>query len=187
MIKNRLHKRQPSSASDVSASNFFIHTRAIRTGTLLLFSAMSLTSQPVYACSGPSHKYEPVVMNFGDLRQPIYLSGPKSISKNGKIVLYKNYLLINEPNKGIHIFDNENPSQPMALGFLAVPGNLDITVKNDVLYADSYVDLVMIDLSNVANARSVARLENAFSPRYYPKSYGVDPDEGVITEVKIVY
>jgi Uncharacterized conserved protein len=164
----------------------FIRSRGIRIATLMLFGSFSLASHPVYACS-PGYSYEAVVLSFEDLRQPIHIQAPQEIGKNGKILLYKHYLLINEPDKGIHIYDNQYPETPIGLGFLPIPGSSDLSIKDDVLYTDSYVDLVMIDVKDPTEAHSVARIENTFSPRYSPRSYGVDPDEGVVIDLKIVY
>lgn len=181
-------KRIPKVRGSRTTRTFgLVHSRAIRISTLLLFSSLTFASQPVYACSAPSYDYEPVVLKFTDLRQAVRMQSAREIMKNGKILVYKDYLLINEPDKGIHVYDNRDPAMPIGLGFLPIPGSSDLTIRNDVLYADSYVDLVMIDLTNPASAHSVARLENTFSPRYDPRIYGVDPSEGVITELKLVY
>src|SRR5690606_39482705 len=44
----------------------------------------------------------------------ISIAQPQTMASTGKIYLYKDYLLINEPNKGIHIYDNSNPATPKA-------------------------------------------------------------------------
>jgi hypothetical protein len=63
---------------------------------------------------------------------------------------------------GIHILDNRNPSQPHNVGFIELLGNADIAIKDNKLYADSYIDLVWFDVSDPANPQLDGRLENAF-------------------------
>src|SRR5690606_36539851 len=59
---------------------------------------------------------------------------PQPINATGKIYIYKDYLFINEPTKGVHIFNNANPSKPIPISFLPISGNVDMAVKDDVLY-----------------------------------------------------
>jgi hypothetical protein len=53
---------------------------------------------------------------------------------------------------------------------LQVPGNIDLAIKNDILYADSYVDLLAFDISNIANIKQVKRVNDVFKQFYV--SYG---------------
>src|SRR5690606_19798449 len=87
---------------------------------------------------------------------------PKSLEQSGKIYIFKDFLFINEPMKGIHIFDNVNPSNPRAIAFLNIPGNVDMAVNDNVLYADSYVDLLTFDLSSPENPKLLNRIEEVF-------------------------
>ncbi|MEO6131042.1 MAG: hypothetical protein ABIQ02_04290, partial [Saprospiraceae bacterium] len=84
----------------------------------------------------------------------------------GKIFYYKGYLLINEMHKGIHVIDNANPSSPVNIGFIDVPGSLDMAVHNDVLYVDSYLDLVGIDISHPTVPVEVNRVNDVFQSFY---------------------
>ncbi|TCC94009.1 hypothetical protein EZ428_04340 [Pedobacter frigiditerrae] len=92
--------------------------------------------------------------------------------KTGKIYAYNDLLFINEPNKGIHIYNNVNPSQPVNLAFLQIPGNVDLAISNNILYADSYVDLLAFDISNITNIKQVKRLNDVFK-QFYISGNGV--------------
>ena len=48
------------------------------------------------------------------------------------------------------------------MGFIEIPGNMDMAIKNNILYADSYIDLVAIDISNVTSPIEVSRVEDVF-------------------------
>lgn len=86
---------------------------------------------------------------------------PRSLENTGGINYYNNKIYINERSKGIHIIDNSNPANPVNLNFIAIPGNESFAIKNGILYANSYVDLLAIDLStNLV----VGRTESVFPP-----------------------
>lgn len=108
----------------------------------------------------PSH--EAIYMSYEELRSAVYLDEPQPIGKRGKIYLYQNYIFLNEPNKGVHIIDNSDPTSPEQMSFINVPGNVDIAMKDGILYLDSFIDLVAIDISKPGMFRVTKRLENVF-------------------------
>ena len=124
-----------------------------------------------------THSYDyqiPVLEKMSSIRaKSILIREPKPISNSGKIYLFKEYLLINEPNEGIHIFDNSNPASPKALNFISIPGNVDMAVNDNMLYADSYVDLIVVDISNPSTPDIIERIEDVF-PTLYVGMEGLD-------------
>src|SRR5690554_4484875 len=109
----------------------------------------------------------PVFMQMSTLREDeIIIEPDKSLDNPGKIYLYGDYLLINEPKKGIHIVDNTNPSKPQLLNFINIPGNVDLAVNSNILYADSYVDLLAFDISNPAAIKTITRVKDVFTHMY---------------------
>ncbi|MFT6338643.1 MAG: hypothetical protein ACJATI_005420 [Halioglobus sp.] len=81
----------------------------------------------------------------------------------GKIYYYKSTLMINEKYEGIHLYDNSDATSPTYLGFISIPGNLDVSIKDDILYADNYVDLLSIDISNLKDPKLLNRQEEVFN------------------------
>jgi hypothetical protein len=62
-----------------------------------------------------------------------------------------------------------------------IPGNVDLAVKGDILYADSYSDLVAFDISNPLNVTAKKFVNNAFPYRnmyysYYGNNVTSNPD-----------
>ncbi|WP_448697397.1 LVIVD repeat-containing protein [Mucilaginibacter sp. AW1-3] len=96
----------------------------------------------------------------------------RSISAPGKIYVYGNYLFITEVNKGIHVVDNTNPVFPHFINFINIPGNADIAINNNILYADNYVDLLAFDITNPAHITKVKQLNDTFDAYYYDKAKG---------------
>ncbi len=69
-------------------------------------------------------------------------SPSQGLKQTGKIYIYGNYIFLNEFDRGIHIFDNTQPASPKNIAFIPIPGNQDMAVTGNTLYADSYSDLV---------------------------------------------
>lgn len=107
----------------------------------------------------------PVTQSLADFRASVSIEDPQPIQQPGKIYTYEDYIFVNDFFQGIHIIDNSNPENPVKLSYLKIPANQDIAVKDDILYADSGIDLVAFNISNITNITTVARLENVF-PTY---------------------
>lgn len=126
--------------------------------------------------------YIPVYKDLKEVRNEFRNESPKELENPGKIYVYGHYLFINELKKGIHIIDNSNPTNPKFINFINIPGNGDIAVKGDVLYADSYIDLLAIDITNPKNVKLLKRVEGIFpNPLTSDQSY-FDPDKGVLVD-----
>jgi hypothetical protein len=126
----------------------------------------------------PSARYEmiqiPKVISLADMRSlPVGITKAQTATKTGKIYIYNDYLFINEPNKGIHIYNNANPSNPVNISFLQIPGNIDLAVHNNILYADSYIDLLAFDISSINNIKLVKRTPEVF--KQYLIQYAAGP------------
>jgi hypothetical protein len=106
---------------------------------------------------------EPVFMDANAFRSSVQVTEAQyPISDYGKICFYKDFLYIAESGKGIHIVDNRNPSDPQIAGFVELLGNADLAIKDDLLYADSFIDLVWFDVSSPSRPVFEGRLENVF-------------------------
>lgn len=120
---------------------------------------------------------EPVFLSSEIFRNSVKITTePHKITTVGKICFYNNYLYISEPEKGIHIIDNRNPSNPQIVGFIELLGNADLAIRNGLLYADSYIDLVWFDVSNPAQPELKGRLDSIFPTALPtpPNQYGID-------------
>jgi hypothetical protein len=120
----------------------------------------------------------PVYVQKADFRAGFKVSAAQPIQQAGKILVYGHYLLVNDLRQGIHLYDNTNPSRPFQIAFISIPGNFDMAVKENILYADSYCDLLAIDMSNPALPLLKSRLEDI-----YPL-YTVDKEKGLIAYYK---
>ncbi len=128
---------------------------------------------------------KPIYMSFEDMRNGIKSLPSEDLKQTGKMYFYNNFVFVNEYLKGIHIIDNSDPSNPQNIKFVKIPGNIDMVIKDNFLYADSYVDLVVLNISDINNIFEVFRVENVFPyqvPEYdlnYPLA-SIDQDLGVV-------
>lgn len=109
----------------------------------------------------PLPVYKPLLMARPQLEQAVAVLPPRDMHNTGKIFLRDPYILINERYQGVHIINNQDPSHPRPIAFLRIPGNVDVAMKGNLLYADSGPDLLTFDLSNVQEARLLHRVREA--------------------------
>ncbi|PCJ98779.1 MAG: hypothetical protein COA50_00615 [Flavobacteriaceae bacterium] len=105
----------------------------------------------------------PIKMTTEEFKNGIDIIGPAPIQVSGKIYAYKNFIFVNDKATGVHVIDNAIPSNPRKVAFIKIPGNVDISIKDDYLYADSLSDLIVIDISDINNINMVKRMEGVLS------------------------
>lgn len=133
----------------------------------------------------------PVYMSYDDLRSAVKTSSAQPMKHPGKIYFKDNYILIIEQMKGIHLIDVSTPSAPKNIGFIEIPGCTDMAIRNQLLFADSYVDLVALDVSNLSNVKESHRLKDVLPYRVpatdneFPVTR-IDQKKGVILEWEVI-
>jgi hypothetical protein len=132
----------------------------------------------------------PVYMSYEELRSSFDVIADAPMEKPGKICFYGSYLFINEYQKGIHVVDLSDPSQPERVAFINIPGNVDMAIRNDMLFAESYVDLLAIDISDPEHPELSKRVEDLFEYVIPPYDYDypldeIDQEKGIITSFEI--
>lgn len=124
--------------------------------------------------------YTPVYELSSTIRSSIKNDMPLPIVKAGKMFVLGNIIFLNEPERGIHIIDNSNPSSPVNKAFINIPGNEDIAVKGNILYADCFADLLAIDISNINNVVLKNFVPNVFPERRWVNGYFVDSNKVIV-------
>jgi len=118
--------------------------------------------------------YIPVIQTMAEVRAAIKSDAPQPVVNAGKMYVSGNYIFLNEKEKGIHIIDNSNPSSPVNTAFIHIPGNEDLAVKGNILYADCYTDLMAIDIGDAKNVSLKSYLNNIFPDRRTVNGYTAD-------------
>jgi hypothetical protein len=126
----------------------------------------------------------PVFKPYSEIRHDIAVASPRAIEKAGKIYLYNQYVLINDVNKGVHIFEVASNATTTPLAFIPITGNKEIAVRNGVLFADNYTDLLAIDLSNMNQPTLISRKQDAFPAMWVDETQGamVGYEQKTVTE-----
>lgn len=155
----------------------------------LIFSACFFA----YFLSGCVKEEPPFFDGMG--KKPVYISGaalheiktepPRPISSSGTIYLQDTLLFILEQGAGIHVFSLKDTANSVNLAFLKIPAATDFVVDQKRLYADSWKDLVEVDISDLANIKELYRVENTINPPLYPLLYDgifecVDESKGAV-------
>jgi hypothetical protein len=114
-----------------------------------------------------------------EVKEAAKLQSPRTMTNPGSFALYGSTMFMNERNAGIHVIDYSNPASPVNKGFIPIPGNTGVSVKNDVLYADCYCDLVVFQLSQGNQVEYKNAVRNVFLSRM---QYAFDS-----THVSVIY
>ena len=167
----------------------------MNTKIIPIITGLTFFSIIFYSCADTTIReytgYAPVYLSFKDLRGSVIQEQNVDLKNPGKIYFKDNYIFIVEELKGIHVFDNTNPSSPVKKTFIKIPGVVDISISGSIMYADSYVDIVVIDLENVDNIHEVGRINDilpytvpATTDTHFPTGY-VDKEKGVVIDWKL--
>ena len=165
--------------------------KLIKYATLLTVMVAALT-----ACNDKTTQYityeanVPVYMSYDEFRASFLKSAPAEINHPGKMYFKDGYIFVNEYGKGIHVIDNSDPANPEKVAFYEIMGNVDMAINGNVLFADSYIDLVAIDITDIDNPVEIDRIENVFpeivpeGDLWYPYAM-VDKSKGVIVDWEV--
>lgn len=113
----------------------------------------------------PQNIYDPVVMERPEFESAVQVKPIQNIEKSGKIYIKDNLLFINEFRKGFHVFNYSNPLNPIAVGFIQIPGATDLAVRNNTIYINQAVDLVTLQYNISGNSLTITNRNRAIFPQ----------------------
>jgi hypothetical protein len=164
--------------------------------TILFMSIKNTLLFILFACLLSACEKESTFTGFnGTGKKPIYISlselgdiknlPPQTIEQTGTIFLRDTLFFMLEFKKGIHVFNILDTMNTAALTFWNIPAITDFTISGNRVYADSWRDLVTIDVSDLYQIQEVGRNKDTFKPVLYPPLYDgyfecVDENKGVL-------
>lgn len=150
--------------------------------SLLLMASALVVSSCKKPCKGTyTYTYmEPIYKAKAQVKANIKSNAPRAINNPGKIYQYGQYIFLNEVSKGIHVIDNSNPAAPINKSFIDIPGNVDIAIKGNLLYADLYADLVVMDVSNPLGVVTKSFVDKVFPTRNFGYLYNGDSSSIIV-------
>jgi hypothetical protein len=107
------------------------------------------------------------IQSLETLRNSISVEAPHETNSEGKIYVADQRLFYIAQEDGVHIFNNQNPASPQNIAFINIPGVHDIAIKDNFMYADNFVDLLVFDISDINNITLVKTVENVI--QFYPQ------------------
>ncbi|MFK7995144.1 MAG: hypothetical protein AB8B87_13455 [Granulosicoccus sp.] len=144
-------------------------------------------------CEEYKRDAQPVYMSYEQLRSSVKIESARAPDRIGRLYLYGDYVFLNEVNEGIHIIDNAEPTLPVNLGFIRIPGNTEIAVRDNYLYADSYVDLLTLDINDPMTLSVISRQQSIFPFDAYQNipqnitfsGFEIDREQGVVVSYRL--
>lgn len=135
-------------------------------------------------------QYEPVFLARTDFEKSVTVKNSLAIGTSGKIYIKDNLLFINELNKGFHVYDNSDPTNPKSIKFLEAPGSTDMAIRSNIIYINQATDLIAVEYSAQTNTASLTkRIPNTFPELRSPDgfdAYGYDiPENSVVVDWKL--
>lgn len=124
--------------------------------------------------------YTPVYSLKSTVRAAINGNPSQPVAQAGQIYTKGNFIYLNDVNAGIHIIDNTDPTHPVQTAFLNIPGNENIAIRGNILYADMYQDLLAIDISNPHQAKITGTLWDFF----FGRNFGADSNSVITSWIK---
>lgn len=133
---------------------------------MLLLAGCSKDDRIFYTETGK----KPVYLPLSALKD-IKSEAPRAIEKTGTIFLRDTLFFVLEQHQGIHVYNLKDSLNTINLTFIKIPAITDFTITGNRLYADSWRDLVVIDISNLLQIREVSRVPDVIQPPLYPPLY----------------
>lgn len=124
--------------------------------------------------------YEPVYATVQEVRDNVKSKPAQPIENMGGMIVYNNYIMAIEVAKGIHIIDATNKISPTRIGFIPIPGCTGLAIRNNYLYANSYMDLFVIDIANTQNVELVNVTENVFNSMRFIGGYSTHGEYRIV-------
>lgn len=87
---------------------------------------------------------------------------PQEFVNTGKIAYYSPYLFMVDHMIGIHIIDLSDTVDVKRISFIAIPGVSDISLKNNILYANNGPHLVLFDVSDIHHVFVIDKIKSVF-------------------------
>ena len=148
-------------------------------------AAMVLLICCFFACTKDHVKehytfFSPVYLTKDAVKNNIRSNAPRDIEQMGKLAVKDNYIFLNEPGKGVHIIDNSNPASPRNIAFVAIPGNVELALRDHYLYADCYTSLAVIDVADPTNVVLKQFVNAVFPEPYYPSYFLYDSSKVIV-------
>jgi hypothetical protein len=117
-------------------------------------------------------QYEAVIMNRQDFENTVGTFASQDIIKSGKIYIFENLLFISEVNDGFHVFNYQDPTNPVPIKYIKAPGATDLAIRNGILYINQATDLITLKFNEQTLSFDLMhRNKNVFPQKISPDGF----------------
>jgi len=88
-----------------------------------------------------------------DIKELIYVDASRRKVKAELQYHYKRFMLMWEPNSGMHVYDNTDPANPLPLSFIHLPYTISVSVNDSIISTETYMGIVKISISQLPAIR----------------------------------
>jgi hypothetical protein len=127
--------------------------------------------------------YEPVIMNRAEFEYSVGTLPSQNIVTSGKIYIFDNFLFISEVNDGFHVYNYQDPTNPVPLMYIKAPGATDLAIRNNILYINQAIDLITLKFNyQTATFEFMHRNRDVFPQKITPDGFftPVNSDEIIV-------
>ena len=107
----------------------------------------------------------PIYATRAQVQDSIERQAPRELCAPGNIFARGQFLFINEPHVGWHVYDNARPESPTALAFWVLPGSTQLSYAGGRFVTDSYGDILALDVGDDLSISVHSTAENVLAPR----------------------
>ncbi|HUH25343.1 MAG TPA: hypothetical protein VLY87_01835 [Flavobacterium sp.] len=132
-------------------------------------------------------RYNPVIMSRDAFEKSIVFKDVQPMKNAGKIYVKDQYVFIVDKNKGVHVYNNQNPNNPTEYAYLEIPGVTDLAIRNNNIFVNQSVDLVALNVNfNAKTVEVTKRIRQTFPIKVSPDGYTqyVEEDKVVVDWIK---
>lgn len=120
----------------------------------------------------PISSFKPIIMDRTAFESSVKLLPSQNLVKSGKIYIKDDLMLLNDVNKGFHVYNYSNPENPVKIAFIEIPGATDVAIRNSTIYINQAVDLVTLNYNSNTNTLTVlSRNRNIFPQKRSPDGF----------------
>ncbi len=140
--------------------------------SFLLKSCISFGNNNDDDFPAPVSNYQPVVVDRVSFEAAVKLVPSQNVVNSGKIYVKDNLMIVNEVNKGFHIYNYSDETNPVKIAFIEIPGATDVAIRNSIFYINQAVDLVTLQYNFSTNSIILLnRNRNVFPQKLSPDGF----------------
>jgi hypothetical protein len=112
----------------------------------------------------------------GEGKRPVYVAEaelkdirnelPGAVQQSGTIFLRDTLLFLLDEQRGVFVYSLADTLNSRVLTFFKIPAVTDFIISGNIMYADSWRDLVVIDISDLYQIRETNRVRDVVTPRF---------------------